>query len=266
MLTIDDFVMLGETVPEPRSDGRVWVCSAGYSPTLRSLVRVYPLARRDAPRRWSISTVCLVRNQSDSRAESYQLAGDRRPGHHDSINAAFHVTGEVPRDDRGDLLKRCVLPSIAEANRRVAGYGKDRTSLAVIEPEAVELEFEHNERSPESPQGALFELPAGASIPAGAKRFPYLPKLWFRDQDGEHRLSLREWGTFELMRKQRDLAYMSAGQRRRFVADALHLGPDSSLLVGNQANARNAWLVIAILNGLRNPQPSLLDQLEGVAS
>jgi hypothetical protein len=266
VLTIDDFVMLGKTVPEPRSDGRVWVCSAGYSPTLRSLVRIYPLARHAAPPAWSISTVPLVRNHADSRAESFQLTGDRRPGAHDLINGEFRVTGEVSRAGRADLLKRCVLPSIAEADRRIASYGKDKWSLAIIHPEAAELYFEHNQRSPDSPQPALFDLPPGAPIPAGAKRFPYLPKVWFRDADGEHHLSLREWGTFELIRKHNNLVNMSEGERCRYVADALRLGPDSSLLVGNQANARTAWLVIAVLNRLRNPQPSLLDQLEAVAA
>lgn len=268
MLTLDDFVMLGETVPEPRADGRVFVCSAGYSPTLRSLIRIYPLARYGAPRRWSINTVSLVRNPADSRAESYQLAGDRAPGAHDQINQAFRSTGTVAREHRAGLLKRCVLPSIAAANQRVSGYGRDKTSLAIIHPERADLHFEHNPGSPESPQPALFELPNGAAVPAGAKRFPWLPKIWFRDQDGEHDLSLREWGTFELIRKHNNLNDMSEGERRAWVTRALpgRLGPDSSLLVGNQANARTAWLVIAVLNGLRDPHPTLLDQLEGAAA
>ena len=261
MLIVDDFVMLGETIPEPRSDGRVSVCSAGYSDTLRSLVRIYPLARRGAPRRWSVNRVSLERNPTDSRAESYKLSGDRRPGAFDGINDTFVETGYLKPRHRGDRLRRCVLPSIKEANERIAGYGRDRTSLAIIHPDAIELYFEHNQASPDSPQQALFELPYHSPVPAGAKRFPYLPKLWFRDDHGEHRLSLREWGVFELMRKHNNLVGMSEGERRAWVSRALHLGPGSSLLVGNQANARNAWLVIAVLNGLRDAQPTLMDQL-----
>lgn len=262
MLTIDDFVMLGKTVPEPSRDGRVFVCSAGYSPTLRSLIRIYPLSRYDAPPTWSISTVTLERNTSDSRHESYRIRGDRSLGAHDHINRAFRITGEVKRNRRAELLKRCVFPSIAEANARPAGYGTDRMSLSILHGIGYELEFEHNPDSPESPQVALFDAPYGVDVPEfGAKRFPYVPKLRFHDAAGPHRLSLREWGVFELMRRNNYLVDMSEGERRQYVRGALHLDPTCSLLVGNQANARTAWLVIAVLRGLR-AEPDLFDSME----
>jgi hypothetical protein len=257
VITIDDFVMLGKTVPEPSRDGRVFVCSAGYSATLRQLIRIYPLSRYQAPPRWSISTITLDRNSSDSRAESYRIAGDDlRRDHHDDINRAFHVTGTVPAAQRAQLLKRCVLPSITEANKRIAGYGKDKTSLAVLHPEQVELSFKYNPESPDSPQLTLFD--DGRPDPKGAKRFPYVPYLRFHDEAGPHNLSLREWGVFELMRKHSNLTAMSETERKKYVMGALHLGPGSSLLVGNQANARTAWLVISVLNGLRE-EPALFD-------
>ena len=263
MLILDDFVMLGKTVPEPNSDGRVFVCSAGYSPTLRQLIRIYPLSRYAAPPTWSISRVKLERNPKDSRAESYQLAADRRPGVHDHINrAAFEVRGMVPKAQRAELLKRCVFPSIAAAEQRMPGYGKDKTSLAILHPESVELEFEHNPASPDSPQLALFDLPGGT--PSGARRFPYIPRLRFRDADGEHRLMLREWGVYELMRKHNNLTQMTDAERRRYVSQALRLDRPCSLLVGNMNNQRKAWLVIAVLHGLR-AAPSLFDSLESAA-
>lgn len=259
MLVIDDFVMLGKTVPEPNSDGRTFVCSAGYSATLRTLIRIYPLSRYGAPPTWSISSVKLERNPKDSRAESYQLAADRRPGVHDHINrAAFDVHGAVPKAQRAELLRRCAFPSITSAQERRPGYGNDRTSLAILHAEAMSLEFEHNPASPESPQLALFDV--DADPPTGARRFPYLPKLLFRDGTGEHRLSLREWGTYELMRKHGNFTSMSEAERRRFLAGALHLSPQCSLLVGNMNNQRTAWLIIAVLHNLRQA-PSLLDEL-----
>ena len=265
MLTVDDFVMLGKTVPEPSKDGRVFVCSAGYSPTLRSLIRIYPLSRYSAPPAWSVSTVRLQRNPKDSRHESYQLAADRKLGAHDGINAEFKATGEVPKHERAELLKRCVFPSITHANERPAGYGNDRVSLAVLHGQGYGLEFEHNPESPESPQLALFEAP-GAKVPEfGAKRFPYVPKLSFYDAAGLHRLSLREWGVFELMRKHDHLVPMGEGERRRYVASALHLDETCSLLVGNQNNARTAWLVISVLRHLR-AAPSLFDMTENEAA
>ncbi|MDG4784331.1 hypothetical protein O7626_39530 [Micromonospora sp. WMMD1102] len=255
MMVLDDFVMLGTTVPEPNSDGRVFVCSAGYSATLRSLVRVYPLARHGAPARWSVNTVRLERNPRDSRPESYRLAGDRRPGVHQHINRVFEATGTVPRTARAELLRRCTVSSIAEANDR-------RLSLAILHADAMELEFEHNPASPDSPQLALFDV--GTEIPAGARRFPYIPRLRFADDRGPHRLMLRDWGVYELMRKHNNLTQLSDTQRRRYVGEALHLDPSCSLLVGNLNNQRTAWLVISVLRGLR-AAPSLFDAMETAA-
>lgn len=252
MLILDDFVMLGTTVPEPNSDGRTFVCSAGYSATMRSLIRIYPLARYGAPTRWSVNTVKLDRNPKDSRMESFQLAGDRRPDVHQHINRVFDATDVIAPSARAELLRRCVVGSIAEANER-------RLSLAILHANAMELEFEHNAASPDSPQMALFDLPG--QEPSGARRFPFIPRLRFRDDAGAHRLMLRDWGTYELMRKHENLTGMSDGQRRRYVSEALHLDPTCSLLVGNLSSQRTAWLVISVLRGLRE-QPSLFSALE----
>lgn len=245
-MLLDDFVMLGKTVPEPtRRDGRVFVCSAGVSDTLRSLVRVYPLARRGAPARWSVNTVKLIRNPEDSRRESFKLEGDRRPGQHERINNAFEQTDIVPPRHRADLLGRHVVGSIKEANAK-------RLSLAIIHPESLDLFFEHNPDSPDSPELTLFDLEPRPT--EGAKRFAYIPRLRFKDADAENRLMLRDWGCFEYMRKH--------GDDRRFdLFGALHLGDgDCSLLVGNFNQHRNSWLVISVLRGLRSA-PSLFDEL-----
>ena len=47
-MILEDFIMLGTTVPEPNSDGRIFVCSAGVSPELGKLV-----CRRSPGRHWS---------------------------------------------------------------------------------------------------------------------------------------------------------------------------------------------------------------------
>ena len=255
MMTIDDFVMLGTTVPEPNSDGRIFVCSAGYSATYGGLLRVYPLARFGAPARWSVSTVKLERNSKDSRRESFKLAGDRSPEARKSINSLFRIDGMAPKAGRAELLKRCTVGSIKEANER-------RLSLAVVHARGMELEFEHNPGSPDSPQLALF--PVEGEEPQGARRFPFIPRLHFDDERGHNRLMLRDWGVYELMRKNNNLALIGEAERRKYVGGALHLDPSCSLLVGNLNNQRNAWLVISVLRGLREA-PSLLDELVGAA-
>jgi hypothetical protein len=251
VLTIDDFVMLGKTVPEPNSDGRVFVCSAGVSTQLRQLVRIYPLARWGAPKRWDICTVSLERNPKDSRAESWKLHGDRSPGQHDQINNTFAVTGPYSPPAREALLAPFAVESIAEANAR-------KLSLAVIHPDAIDLEFEHNPTSPDSPQLALFDV--GAIPTAGAKRFPFIPRLRFRDGGVDRCLMLRDWGVYERMRKQPGFDNWPDSERREHIAGAVHLDSSCSLFVGNFNQHRTSWLVISVLRGLK-AEPGLFDDL-----
>jgi hypothetical protein len=242
-MILEDFVMLGKTVPEPNGDGRVFVCSAGVSRELDTLIRIYPLARHNAPPRWSVSRVRLERNPRDSRRESWKLAGDRTPGAHEQINGIFERTGEIAERTRAELLERYAVESLRAANEA-------RLSLAVIHPcEAPLLQFDHNPESPESPQLSLFE-PEGRPM-EGAKRFAFIPRLQFADRDGFHSLTLRDWGCFEFMRKHGD-------ERRHELRVALGLDGDCSLFVGNQNHRRTGWLVISVLRQVRASQLSLL--------
>lgn len=246
-MILEDFVMLGTTVPEPNKDGRVFVCSAGASKEYRGLVRIYPLARRGIPRRWHKYRVPLELNHKDSRPGSYKIAGNREHGAHERINEQFGLLSKVSTKDRADLLSSCKIGSIKEANAK-------RLSLAIIDPEDVELYFKFNPSSPDSPQLSLFSDPLGKKIKAGAKRFPYIPRLRFRDEEGIHDLTLRDWGCYEMMRKM--------PERREEMADFLHLSSSgSSLFVGNQNHRRTSWLVISVLNGIREaPEPELFSE------
>lgn len=247
-MIFEDFVMLGKTVPEPNSDGRVFVCSAGWSSEYRKLIRIYPLARKNAPPRWSKSVVRLERNPKDSRDESWRLAGDRSTASHESINLSFDVVEKrVGVDVQSEMVKRTLVDSLAQANT-------ERLSLALVHPVATpRLFFDHNPTSPDSPALRLFDV--GQEQAKGAKRFPYIPRLEFADEDGTHRLMLRDWGVFEFMRKH-------GSSRRHELEGALRLGPDSSLLVGNLNNQRTAWIVISVLNGLVAAPPTLFDDVD----
>lgn len=247
-MIFEDFVLLGKTVPEPNSDGRVFVCSAGWSTEYRKLVRIYPLARRKSPPRWSRSVVRLERNPKDSRDESWRIAADRTRFEHHNINRCFDIIEDrVAPSSRPQLLKRAFRSSIAEANDQ-------RLSLAIIQPAAKpRLFFEHNPNSPDSPALRLFDV--DDDEPQGARRFAYIPRLEFADEQGTHRLMLRDWGVYEFMRKHGD-------ERRYELADALNLTDESSLLVGNLNHQRNAWLVISVLNGLVHQAPTLFGDQE----
>lgn len=143
-MILEDFVMLGTTVPEPNSDGRVFVCSAGVSSELNSLVRIYPLARKAVPRRWGKFRVPLERNSMDSRTESWRVKGNRDPASHWAINNVFEeVQTTYPERLRADLLDPFVTGSIEEANNR-------RLSLAVVRPhEAMAYLQPNSQAAPE---------------------------------------------------------------------------------------------------------------------
>jgi len=246
-MIIEDFVMLGTTVPEPNSDGRVFVCSAGVSEEYRKLLRIYPLARRHAPRRWAVHRVRLERNPRDNRDESFQVFGDRTPGAHRWVNDKFElVRDKYPERARAGLLSRHVIGSIREANAK-------RLSLAIIHPHQIQLDFVSNPAKAESPQLTLFDSGDNDGH-TGARRFAWMPRLIFRDECGQHNLMLRDWGAFELQRKHNETYFLDN------LETALHLTSSSSLLVGNMNNQRTSWLVISVLNGIREPE-TLFDSL-----
>ncbi len=235
--------MLGTTVPEPRSDGRVFVCSAGVSEPLGQLLRIYPLARHNIPHRWNTYEVALQRPDRghDSRYESWQVAGDQTPGVHAAINDRFKTTERaVPREARLKLLERFEVSSIREASAR-------RCSLAILRPKkGMDVEWEHKPDDPASPQLGLFG--DQEVFPKDSARFDWIPRLRFDDSETTYRLMIRDWGCFELMRKN------GAEYARDNLRGALHIADDPVLLVGNINNQRNAWLVISVLNGVVGQQ------------
>jgi hypothetical protein len=233
-MILQDFIMLGKTIPEPNSDGRIFVCSAGVSPELRSLVRLYPLSRMQAPRRWSVNEVPVERNPRDSRIESFCLKGNRDPDNHTHINGLFRELRRMPRTERDIAIAPYRVSSIAAAN-------DSRRSLAILEPDGVaRLDFEECIGSPSSPQLSLFAEDETEKLELGARRFAYQPRLMFRDAGGWHDLQLRDWGVYEFMRKQGD-------SRRYELNDACRLASRPMLLVGNMNGHRNVWLIISIL-------------------
>lgn len=256
MLVVDDFVMLGKTVPEEDSQGRTTVCSAGFSPQLRSLLRLYPLSRYEAPGRWTMSTVRLERNPKDNRPESWKLAGERDRAHHDYINrVAFDAIGPALAPSRRPELLRPFIVEWPARNEIFDQYGR-HISLAIVQPRELALEFEYNPESPDSPQMALFDMGDQRS---GAKRFPWIPRLRFDDSQGRQPPMLRDWGVYERMRKATDFALWPEAARRSHLVEALHLDRTCSLLIGNFNRHRTEWLVISVLRGLREAQLALLD-------
>jgi len=250
-MTLDDFVMLGKTVPEANSDGREFVCTAGFSMELRQPVRIYPMARAHCPKRWSKSQIPLERNPKDSRFESWKIKGNRSPAAHYRINDVIHqVADKLQPEEQRQIVEALTVASIKEANQR-------RLSLCVILPKHIPtLDFERGDTAEMAPTPDLFGgMPA---IPV-KQRFPLHPRLIFKDDDGEHDFMLRDWGCYELMRKQPSKVCAS------YLEDALNLSTAPPLLCGNLNRFRNSWLVISVFAGTVHARPWVFDQQERLA-
>ena len=228
-MRVDDFILLGTTVPEPsRTDNRVFVCSAGYSPELRRMLRIYPLSRKNPPKRWNKYSIELEVNKKDQRFESYKIAGDRGEVVHEDINSRFQLVGRATKDDEQYLADKFTINSIKQAN-------EERLSLGIIYPKySPVLVFDENQEAEDHPQARLFDdrLPQD-----GARRFPFAPKLRFDIDDGAHCLSVRDWGCYEYMRK-------NPYSHEKL---ALNLDKNPPLLIGNMNSRRNSWLIISVL-------------------
>lgn len=241
-MIVDDFVMLGRTEPTESRKNGVAICSAGYSRELRSLIRIYPLPWPNSIGAWSRCRVPLRRPRQDSRDESWRIDfGDTAR----DAEAAVKILGSVNKDDEFEFLAGMAAHSIARLNEQ-------RRSLGIIRPLAMRGDFERRDCVDPEEQLTLFER---IVADGPTHKSDLVPKIGFSDPDGSHRLSLRDWGCSEFLRKNRHNAEGLWGALNLMRTDYEHL-----LLVGNQANARNAWLVIRIISRRRSVQQNLFSE------
>lgn len=216
-MILEDFVMLGKTAPEIDRQGRVTVCSAGWSPELKQLVRIYPLAVDNAPPDFSVSQIRLERNHRDTRHESWKIAGERGVDVHCGINARFDV--KYILNDHESLIEQIPLvQSIEEANQK-------RLSLAVIQPEG-------------KPNFYLEKNPNyyTKKKSSGTKTYKYLPRLQFGLSGRTHKLKYLNQEVYRHLKPTNKTDFWRISGRFK---------DNPKLLVGNMFAHRNNWLVIA---------------------
>jgi hypothetical protein len=223
-MRVDDFICLGRTVPETSAKYGVKVCMAGYSPELRSFLRVYPLEIQNPIHARSSCVLELVRNPNDSRAESWKLA--------DRNESIVSVGREVKASGILGFLRDRISDSIEELNAR-------RESLGVLELTSDCRGFFRTRNEVSSPdQGLLFDV-ADMDKRFGAEALDIAPYIEFFDACGKHHvLQIREWGTYEWIRKHRGKAAQVWENLR------LNDGTNTLAIVGNMSNYRTSWLVI----------------------
>jgi hypothetical protein len=189
-MRLDDFLVLGRTVPEASQHYGTRVCMAGYSEELGRIIRVYPLLIDTPLKSRYQATLELTRNSDDNRHESYKLR--------DAVTSIYGVSSQPhwSTSQVVDLADKMHYPSIAELNRQ-------RLSLGFIALRSTPiLTFKGRDASPQGPQLTLFEEFVEDLRRTNfwtGRDYPQVPYVTFQDGAGEHTLQLREWGTFEYL-------------------------------------------------------------------
>jgi len=227
-MILEDFVMLGRTVPEQSKQHGLVACSAGYSRELNGFVRIYPLRTRERIPRWSKLQVPVIKPSKDSRVESYRLNDEK-------IDQKI-ILGDVDKNSEFEYLKSLSSPSIQKLNQ-------DRKSLGIIVPDVHSFNFSELAPSEET-QIPLFEEEADLR--------KMIPRVRFSDEGGSHHLQIRDWGCFEYLRKFPEKPENLWDNLRFTDPNYEHI-----FFVGNMNSHRNTWLIISVISKKKNPQGDL---------
>jgi hypothetical protein len=234
---VDDFTVLGRTVPEESRKYGKRICMAGYSPENNQFLRVYPLkvpfgenADANGFKARYVYSMDLRRNPTDNRSESWRLADENMP-----TKTAWGRAAETPTQKVVEWLSKHVTRSIKALN-------DCRLSLGVLRLEPDEWEgYSIARDAPNASEEhlSLFEdLEDQEGIDANAIKFA--PYIRFTDPDGEHNLQVREWGAYRLLVQPKYADTPDA----LWSANAYRKDHGKLLIVGNMCNHRSNWLII----------------------
>lgn len=236
-ITIEDFLVLGNAVPDELRDGRKTVCVAGYSKE-HGLVRIYPVPPKAPMKRWNILEVPVERNSQDSREESWKIQGSK---------SEWNILPDKIRlRDRIDSRERQIA-LLDKLNKSEYAYdcideiNSKKKSLGIITPKIIKCFFESREKFDPSVQLTLSSDEPFRTI----KSYPEQPRILYRCSNckskNPHDQQVVEWGIYEWMRQN--------PKDKDKVWENLHIGEKgyrTSFLVGNQVLHRNSFLIISI--------------------
>lgn len=224
MITVDDFVMLGRTEPQQTKKNGITVCSIGYSKTLRSLIRVYPIPLGLSVPKFSVCSVKLIRG-NDSRPESFKL-----PDLKNSLIVGEKLSQKKKKELLEDL-KSFRASSINELNEQ-------RRSTGILIPQQIDGKWKPRKDLSESERQLEIE-----GMPKDNPLFsmPEIPLLSIVNEDGSfNNLQLRDWGCSEFIRR-----YVITGRyHKNEIWNALHFDKPQMLLVGNMRHFPISWLAV----------------------
>lgn len=229
-MRVDDFIVFGRTAPEVSKKYGKSVCMAGYSPELKSMMRVYPLdVKTDVKTRCSL-VMDLERNNKDSRLESWALK-KRGP------ESILSISSKVGDDIIKPILDANVVESISYLNER-------RLSLGILKPDSFEIVMKQRKNIQNPDQLLLFDDYKDSTGFKTAGDYFRVPYISFND--GVNRcIQLREWGVYELIRRSEIEGIRVSAKT---ITERLYIKSNSTayFVVGNIHNFRNIWLVIKV--------------------
>lgn len=227
-----DYILFARSIPEysKRYSG-LFSCSLGYSPTLKELVRVYPIPITTM-RMWEMYRMEVEKNKLDSRQESFKLKSYTKYEGWYGFDKDVIYMAKYSKADVFNLLTMMNLCSstIDELN-------KNKKSIGIIKIDAIKCYWDVNERYVNSNQLGLFEDVGFAEWTSYTKESKQLEaRVQFISNNKTHDLQINEWGVYEFYRK-------FSGQYN--VNDAFKNWQKAQyLLIGNLHSHRNTWSVL----------------------
>lgn len=250
MKTKIEYILLAKSIPEydKRTDG-VYTCSLGYSPTLRQLIRVYPLPLKGM-KKWGRYIIEVERNKRDSRSESWKLSSYTRFEKFVGFEHDLIYKGQCDKLAMTNILSSLVSPSISRLN-------EDRKSIGVISSDQINPYWSANGRYVNTNQIGMFEDVEIADFTKFTKETKCKEsRIKFIDGDGVHDLQLNEWQFYEYQRK-----FKADKGAFRFITQY----DNSLLLLGNMLQYRNSWMVLSVFKGVPPANASIVDLFRKIA-
>ncbi len=238
-LHVEDFVVLGRTVPEDSKKYGQRVCMAGYTLACNQFLRVYPLmvpvganAGTNNFRARHTYSLDLQRNPTDNRTESWRVLDEMQP-----TSTPWDSAKEVKKANIVDWLDTRKVTSIEALNACRLSLGvlfvpHDKWTGETVQKEEVTAPEHHRSLFDDLEDQAVAEPMVG--------KVRYAPYIQFRDAVSEHRLQVREWGAYQLLAQE---AYADRPDSL-WNAPGYRAGKDLWIVVGNMTNHRKNWMVI----------------------
>lgn len=250
-IIMDDLVILGRACPELIRDGRITVCTAGYSEKY-GFVRVYPTTLYMPWKQWDVVSVPLERNPHDNRKESWKIQGSKKEWDtlHNKISIVDKLTN---KKERAHLVSNLVDGCVSNINQ-------DKRSLGIVKPHIKKCFFTKIDDYDSTNQIDLSGLP----LPKVKDQYSIQPRISYRCGEcttkKNHDQQVLEWGFYEWIRKNPN--------NPEQVWDNAQINSDKHeiyFFLGNHFVHRRSFFIISVLRLPKTPAQQTLTPLKKVS-